>query len=71
MFYGIFNNRVIIIVFSIIWGFGITTLFRNACSDMLNKNCNVIKFVAPDPKEIEKYVFKYNGRCVKYYPILC
>ena len=37
------------IIISIIWGFGLATLFRKICK---GKNCIILK--APEPKEIKK-----------------
>ena len=56
------------ILISIIWGLGLAALFKNACK---NRNCQVIQFKGPNPKDIKKSYYKYgNDNCYKYTPYL-
>ena len=59
----IFKSRPGIILMSIIWGLGISCLFRQVCK---GKDCIVL--VAPDPKSINNKVFKYEDKCFQYVP---
>ena len=52
------------IIISIIWGFGLATLFRKICK---GKNCIILK--APEPKEIKKKIYKFDNKCYKFKPI--
>ena len=49
------------IIFSILLGFGIATLFRKACKE---RNCMVFKF--PPLSNINNKIFKQNNKCIKY-----
>ena len=49
------------IIFSIILGFGIATLFRKVCKD---RNCIVFK--APELNNIVNKTFKFDDKCYKY-----
>ena len=49
------------IIFSIILGFGIATLFRKVCKD---RNCIVFK--APELTNIVNKTFKFDNKCYKY-----
>ena len=51
------------IFISILWGLGLSALFRQVC---LGRNCIVVKVV--NPKEIKNKVFKYNNSCFQYHP---
>ncbi len=46
---------------SLILGFGLVTLFRQDC-----KNANCFSFVAPDPNEIKKNIYKFGDVCYKF-----
>ena len=48
-------------VFSILLGLGLATLFRKACSE---RNCLVFK--APSLKDIKNKVFGYNNKCYTF-----
>lgn len=64
----IFKSRIGIILISIIWGLGLSTLFRKAC---LGRNCQVLTYNGPDPKEIRDTYYDYgNGTCYKYKPFM-
>jgi len=51
------------IIMSILLGFGLATLFREACK---GKNC--VLFRAPKLEDIEDKVFKQDGKCYKFTP---
>lgn len=52
-------------IMSIILGFGLATLFRNACKD-----AKCITFIAAPMKSIKGKIFKHNTKCYKYEPML-
>jgi hypothetical protein len=51
------------VMFSVILGFGLASLFRSVCKD---KNCIVLK--APALDEINGKTFKYNDKCYEFKP---
>lgn len=64
----IFKSRIGIIIISIIWGLGLSTLFRKACQ---GRKCQVIVYNGPDPQEIKDTYYDYgNGTCYQYYPFI-
>ena len=50
---------------SIILGFGLASLFRKICKE---KNC--LLFYAPPMENLNDKIYKSNGRCVKYNPVV-
>jgi len=50
-------------IISIILGLGLSTLFRNTCT---NKKC--IKFYGPNIDEIKNNTYKYDNKCYKFTP---
>lgn len=52
------------IIISIIWGFGLATLFRRICK---GKKCIILK--APEPNQIKKNIYKFDNKCYKFKPI--
>ena len=48
-------------ILSIIFGLGLASIFRKVCK---TNDCIIIK--GPDPKFIEKNIFRYNKKCYKY-----
>lgn len=54
------NGRII---FSIIWGFGLASLFKRVC-----KGRGCIIYRAPPPSDIKGKTFKFNKRCYQYTP---
>ncbi len=57
-----------IFLISVIWGLGLSTLFRKAC---LGRSCQVIKYEGPDPTEIQSNYYNYgNGSCYQYKPVM-
>ncbi len=64
----IFQSRVGIIIISVIWGLGLSTLFRKACQ---GRTCQIIKYTGPNPYEIEKTYYNYGtGQCYQFHPVL-
>ena len=63
MFHKLIRSKVGIIIISIIWGLGISCLFRKVCH---GKDCIIIK--APVPSEVQKYTYSFNKKCYKYNP---
>jgi hypothetical protein len=55
------NNKTGKIVGSILLGFGLATLFRQACK---GKKCIITKSVPM--KEINDQIYKFNDKCYKY-----
>ena len=51
------------ILLSIIWGIGLSCLFRQVCK---GRDCIVIR--APDPFSIKDKVFKVEKKCYQYIP---
>ena len=49
------------IVLSIIWGLGLSALFRRACK---GRNCIIIK--GPNPKEMNGKIYIFDNKCYKY-----
>mgnify|MGYP000185416709 FL=1 len=58
----ILKNENYIKLFSVIWGLGLATMFRQVCND---RSCIVYK--APDPNYITSKVWKFNDKCYKFY----
>lgn len=64
----ILKTRVGVIIISVIWGLGLSTLFRKACK---GRTCQVIKCVGPNPDEIKNTYYNYGTQnCYKYTPII-
>ena len=57
----ILNNRVGVIVISIILGLGLASLFRRVCS---GANCIIIK--GPPTSEIKDRIFIFGDKCYTY-----
>ena len=57
----IINDENGIILISIIWGLGLSALFRKVCK---GRNCIIVKGV--NPKKIENKIFKVNNKCIKF-----
>ena len=51
------------IFLSIIWGLGISALFRKACT---HKNCIVIK--GPNTIDVKNKIYEYQQKCYKFNP---
>lgn len=64
----ILENRTVIILISMIWGFGLALLFRRVCA---NDQCIVIK--APASINENNVIYDKNNRCyqLEKYPSQC
>lgn len=49
------------IIISIIWGFGLATLFRKVCK---GRSCIVIK--GPNPLELNNNIYTHDNKCFRY-----
>lgn len=49
------------IILSVIWGLGLSALFRKACH---GRSCIVIK--GPKPQEMHNKIYKFDKKCYKY-----
>lgn len=68
MLTNILQSRLGIIIISIIWGLGLSTLFRRSCQ---GKRCHLVVYRGPDPNQIEKTYYDYGtGHCYQYYPVI-
>ena len=65
IFTNILKSRDIKIVFSIIWGLGLASLFRRVC-----KGRDCIIYRAPSPEYIKGKTFEFNDKCYNYVPKL-
>ena len=65
----ILENRTIVILISMIWGFGLALLFKKAC---LNDQCTVTK-VPPAFHKQNNIIYDRNSRCyqLQKYPSQC
>lgn len=62
------KSRVGIVIVSIIWGLGLSTLFKMSCD---GKDCKVIRYRGPAIDNI-KHHWTYDGddKCYKWKPYL-
>ena len=62
------NSNTGKIVLSIIWGLGLSALFRQACK---GRNCIIIKGV--NPNKVKDKIFQFDDKCYKYnsYNVSC
>lgn len=58
-----FKSKTGIILVSILWGLGISSLFRKACT---TRNCIVLK--APNPNDIVKKIYQNKNQCYTFIP---
>lgn len=49
------------IILSIIWGLGLSALFRRACK---GRTCIIIK--GPKPIDMNNKIYKFDDKCYKY-----
>ena len=57
----LFNTDFGKIIFSILLGLGLATLFRKACN---KRNCIVFK--SPPLEELRTQIYKHNNKCYKF-----
>ena len=63
---GFFKSRTGIIIVSVIWGLGLSTLFRKACQ---GNKCKVVVYQGPNPHELKDTYYNYGDQqCYQYYP---
>lgn len=63
VFKNISKNPNVRIIFSIVWGIGLASLFRRVC-----KGRNCIIYRAPSPNDILGKTFGFNNKCYNYKP---
>lgn len=56
------------IILSIIWGLGLSALFRRACN---GRKCIILK--GPKPKDLTSNIYQFNNKCYtfKTYNVSC
>lgn len=59
------NSRVGIIFISIIWGLGLSTLFKKSCE---GNNCKVIEYRGPGIDESKSHWTYGSNQCFKWHP---
>lgn len=62
-FLKLLNTETGIILISILWGFGLSCLFRKVCK---GRSCIVL--TAPKKKNIQGKIYEYDGSCYRYIP---
>jgi hypothetical protein len=68
MFDRLFKTRIGVVILSIIWGLGLSTIFKYSC---MNNSCNVVEYKAPDINSMSQSIFNYGTKdCYKYKPII-
>lgn len=55
------ESKTGIILLSIVWGFGLACLFRQACKE---RKC--IVYSAPNLQHMKESIFKHGKKCYKY-----
>ncbi len=59
----IFKNRYTKIILGILWGLGLSCIFREACN---GRKCIIYK--APNKLEVKNKIFSKDKKCFKYKP---
>ena len=68
MFDKIFKTPIGIAIISIIWGLGLSTMFKYSCS---GSKCKVILYKGPPVSEMEHTIFNYGtNKCYMYTPTI-
>lgn len=68
MFDKIFKTPIGITIISIIWGLGLSTIFRYSCS---GSKCKVLLYKGPAVNDIEQTIFNYGtNKCYKFVPVI-
>lgn len=63
-----FSTSVGRILISLIWGFGLSAVFKKVCQ---GRNCQVIKYQGPNPEEVKRSYYKYGqNNCYQYTPYI-
>jgi hypothetical protein len=55
------KNEYTKIILGLLWGFGLSCIFRSACN---GRKCIIYK--APKPHEVENSIYNYDEKCYKY-----
>lgn len=63
IFSNILKNKDVKIIFSILWGLGLASLFKKVC-----KGRNCIVYRAPSPNKIKGKTFLFDNKCYNYIP---
>jgi len=62
------KSRIGVVIISIIWGLGLSTIFRKACN---GRTCHLIRYVGPNPEEVASNYYNYGSKlCYQYNPIM-
>ena len=61
--FNLINTNTGIIIVSIVWGLGLSCLFRKVCK---GRNCIVLR--PPHREKINGKVYEFEGSCYKYSP---
>ena len=59
----ILKSREGIVIISIIWGFGIASLFRRVCRE---NNCIIVK--GPNSDNVRKTIYRNRKKCYRFNP---
>ena len=59
----VLKNKYGTILISVIWGLGLSALFRKICK---GRNCIVVKAV--NPRQVKNKIFKHDNQCYQYTP---
>ena len=58
-----FDSKFGRIIISVIWGLGLSALFRKACR---GRDCITIR--GPKPEQFERQIYGFNNKCYTYQP---
>ena len=61
MFSNLSSSREGVILVSIIWGLGLSALFRKVCK---GRSCIIMR--GPKPAEMHNKIYKFDKKCYKY-----
>lgn len=68
MFEDFLKSKVSIIIISILWGLGLSTLFKRACH---GHNCKLVVYHGPSPASIDGVYHNYGtSDCYQYKPYI-
>lgn len=65
IFTNILKSKDVKIVFSVIWGLGLASLFKRVC-----KGRDCIIYRAPPPEYVKGKTFSFDNKCYNYVPQL-
>ena len=61
MFSNLSSSREGVILISIIWGLGLSALFRKVCK---GRSCIIMR--GPKPADMHNKIYKFDNKCYKY-----